>query len=63
MMALALVLVAKRMRNSLTFPCQVVCTLKTAVKGTDMVMTITGFDSPTGSVASPKVNETVTKTI
>jgi hypothetical protein len=54
---------SKRMQNSLTFPCQVVCTLKTAVKGTEMVMTITGFDSPTGSVTSPKVNESVTKTI
>ncbi len=54
---------SKIMQNALTFPCEVVCTLKTAVKGTEMVMTITGFDSPLGSAASPKASDSVTKTI
>ncbi len=40
---------AKEMHKTFTFPADVTCSLKTSVKGTEMVMTITGFDKPLGA--------------
>lgn len=54
---------AKQMQQDLVFPCEVICTLKTAVKGTEMVMTITGYEKPLVSNSVLKPSDSVSKTI
>lgn len=39
--------IANDLNKTFTLPADVICSIKTSVKGSEMVMTITGFDKPT----------------